>query len=102
MRWSIAVTLGIICTLATGKSLAANNHVLVIGVDGLRPDALAAASTPTFDALISNGTYSSNATTSDLTFSGPGWSDLLHGVHRDRHGVATNGTSDNTSEIDPN
>jgi arylsulfatase A-like enzyme len=87
--------------LATGTSQAAQTHVMVFGMDGVRPDAMAVANTPNLDALIDNGTYSSNATASDLTFSGPGWTDLLSGVHRDQHGVATNGTADNPSEANP-
>lgn len=66
-------------------------RVLVIGVDGLKPDALAAAATPVFDSLAANGTYNDNAQCEDLTFSGPNWSTILHGVHRDRHGVISNG-----------
>lgn len=69
--------------------------VLLIGVDGLRADAMETAATPNIDALIANGTYSRNATTSDLTFSGPGWTDILFGIHRNQHDVATNSTSQN-------
>lgn len=67
--------------------------LLVIGVDGLRPDALAAAQTPNIDALVRNGAYSAEAQSEDLTFSGPNWSTILHGVHRDKHNVTTNGYS---------
>ncbi|XAL98328.1 alkaline phosphatase family protein [Phycisphaeraceae bacterium D3-23] len=87
--------------LASSGGASADPHVLVFMIDGLRPDAMEAASTPFIDALIANGTYSSNATTSDLTFSGPGQTDVLTGVHRDIHGAATNSTSDNPAEADP-
>lgn len=70
--------------------------VLVIGIDGLRPDALetviANGDAPNIAALIANGQFSNRATTSQLTFSGPGWSDILLGVHRDEHAVQTNST----------
>ena len=59
--------------------------VLVVAIDGVRPDALAAASTPTLDALIAAGSYSDSAHGEDLTFSAPNWSTILHGVHRDKH-----------------
>ena len=95
-----AVAFAILATLTSQPAKAAP-HVLVIAVDGLRADAMEVASTPTIDALIANGTYSRNATVSDLTFSGPGHSDILLGVHRDLHGVATNSTSDNPAEADP-
>ena len=65
-------------------------RVLVIGVDGLKPDAIPEADTPVLDDLIARGTYNDNAQSEDLTFSGPNWSSILHGVHRDRHGVVNN------------
>jgi len=71
-------------------------HVLLIGVDGVRPDALKTAKAPNFDALIEQGTYAANTdiiaprpTKSD-TVSGPGWSNLLCGVWSDKHGSLDN------------
>jgi hypothetical protein len=73
--------------------------VLVIGVDGLRPSALERAMTqglaPNLAELAEAGTYCWNSSTSDLTFSGPGWTDLLAGVHRDQHLVETNSVTGN-------
>lgn len=63
---------------------------LVVAIDGLRPDALAAADTPTLDALIADGSYSDAAQGEDMTFSAPNWSAILHGVHRDKHGALDN------------
>lgn len=71
-------------------------RVLAIGIDGLRPDALAAAMTPHLDKLIESGGYSN--TTQILgsryqkndTISGPGWSSFLTGVWADKHGVHDN------------
>ena len=79
--------------------LANEPKVVVIGIDGLRADALEQAFdrgiAPNLKWLADNGTYCPNATVSDLTFSGPGWSDLLYGIHRDQHGVTTNSVSGN-------
>jgi hypothetical protein len=76
-------------------------RVLVIGVDGLRPDALEAANTPHIDGLIATGSYSPNAQCEDLTFSGPNWASILHGVHRDKHNVTTNGYGGNNLAFYP-
>ena len=72
-------------------------HVLVIGIDGCRPDALAIAETPHLDALIRNGMYfdgtdivSPDRKNPANTVSGPGWSNLLCGVWPDKHGVVDN------------
>jgi hypothetical protein len=64
--------------------------VLIIGVDGMRPDAMTAANTPHFDALIASGAVSYQCSAEDITVSGPGWSSILTGVHRDKHLVTNN------------
>ena len=64
--------------------------VLIIGVDGMRPDAMLAANAPTFDGLIANGAFSATCQAEDITISGPGWSSILCGVHRAKHNVVDN------------
>jgi hypothetical protein len=71
--------------------------VLIIGVDGCRPDALTAAMTPNLDALIQAGTLfegtdirEPDGTDKADTISGPGWSNLLTGVWPDKHNVLDN------------
>jgi predicted AlkP superfamily pyrophosphatase or phosphodiesterase len=77
-----------------GKS----RHVLLLGIDGLRSDALQAAETPNIDAISSNGVTTMNAfaggalgtETEQPTLSGPGWATVLTGVWTNRHGVTDN------------
>ncbi len=74
-------------------------HVLIIGVDGLRSDALQAASTPAMDSLIANGAVTWNSyaggdpdpagASHQDTSSAPGWSSVLTGVWSDKHGAST-------------
>lgn len=64
--------------------------VVIIGVDGMRADALLAARTPRIDALARDGIYSWNAQTELRTVSGPAWTALLTGVHQEKHGVDGN------------
>lgn len=70
--------------------------VLFIGIDGCRPDALAAAKTPHLDRLIDGGAFSTNTAilgprkTGSDTVSGPGWSTIFTGVWADKHGVKDN------------
>ncbi len=70
--------------------------VLIMGIDGLRPDALLKANTPHIDRLARHGVFATNTLiqgdrykASD-TISGPGWSSLLTGVWADKHGVHDN------------
>ena len=72
------------------KNAKKNYTVLVIGIDGCRPDALTAANTPNLDDLIANGTYSLDARNTKKTSSGPGWSSMLTGVWQEKHGVVDN------------
>ncbi len=64
--------------------------VLVIGIDGVRPDVLAEVATPNLDALIADGAYSDQAQTGLPSVSGPGWSSFLNGVWPEKHGVTNN------------
>lgn len=87
----------IVCSAAAG--LAAEppaRKVLLIGIDGCRPDAIQAAATPNLDRLISEGAISTNTSilgpreTGSDTVSGPGWSSIFTGVWADKHGVRDN------------
>ena len=62
--------------------------VLLIGVDGLRPDAL--QQTPNIDRLMAEGAYSLAARTGKYTVSCPGWFNILTGVWETKHGVKDN------------
>lgn len=69
---------------------AGSRHVLVIGIDGIRPDVLAEVPTPNLDALAASGVFREDARTGFPTVSGPGWSSFLTGVWPDKHGVRDN------------
>lgn len=64
--------------------------VLVIGIDGVRPDVLAEVPTPNLDALAAEGAFTAHARTGLPSVSGPGWSSFLTGVWPDKHGVTDN------------
>ena len=92
MRNKVAVILAsAACSLVSSLGFAGTGpRVLVIGVDGLKPDCIPPANTPAIDRLIANGSYNDDAQAEDLTYSGPNWASILHGVHRDKHGVTNN------------
>ena len=96
-RWFLVVWS--ITNVFVGQVAAAelpSNRVLVIGIDGCRPDALAKAVTPHLDSLIQTGAFSDQTQilgeryTENDTVSGPGWSSFLTGVWADKHGVQNN------------
>lgn len=70
--------------------LPGGRKVLVIGVDGLATYVLGEGRAPNLEGIGAHGASSLEATTGDITISGPGWSSLLTGTWRDRHGVTGN------------
>lgn len=79
-------------------------RVLVIGIDGCRPDALRqqvdSGNAPNIAGLVANGTVTWNAyaggtlgtSTQQPTISGPGWASILTGTWTNRHNVVSNST----------
>jgi hypothetical protein len=72
---------------------ALTNKVLIIGIDGTMPSALAVARTPNIDALKSNGCHSVRVVTHPVTHSAACWSSMFTGVWGDKHGVNDPGNS---------
>lgn len=64
--------------------------VVLFSIDGLRPDALAMADTPTIDALMAQGTFTLNARTVMPSVTLPCHTSMLRGVDTARHGITTN------------
>lgn len=74
----------------TLMEIQAQNKVLILGIDGCRPDALLAAKTPNLDKLWQNGAFSFKAKTDDLSWSGVCWTSMLTGVWKEKHNVYGN------------
>jgi len=86
----------LLCSVACARPDAVRlPKLLIIGIDGVRPDVLAEVPTPHLDSLIAAGTYSDRAQTGLPTISGPGWSSMLIGVWPAKHGVLNNDFSTN-------
>ena len=62
-------------------------HVVVISIDGMRPDALDLADTPTFDNLKAKGAFSPSAQTIDPSYTLPSHVSMLNGVVPKKHGI---------------
>lgn len=64
--------------------------VLLIGIDGVRPDVLEAVPTPNLDRLRALGAYTDSAVTGLPSLSGPSWASMLTGVWKEKHGILSN------------
>jgi predicted AlkP superfamily pyrophosphatase or phosphodiesterase len=78
--------------MSVNSSLTAvEPHVLVVGIDGIRHDALLAARTPVIDGIAAVGVLLPvRVHQKNLTISGPVWSTVATGVYQDKHGVTGN------------
>jgi hypothetical protein len=64
-------------------------RVLIIGIDGCRPDTLQRATTPHLRSLLREGAFSLKAQT-QITYSGPSWKSMLIGYAREKRRVGDN------------
>jgi len=91
MKWllfTFTVSFGLVA-----NAVVLTNKVLIIGIDGTMPSAMAVARTPHLDALKSNGCHSVRVVTHPVTHSAAGWSSMFTGVWGDKHGVNDPGNS---------
>jgi len=65
-------------------------HVVVIGFDGLSPNGLENADTPTFDKIISEGSSSMHARAVLPTSSSTNWASMIMGAGPEQHGITSN------------
>ena len=71
-------------TISTEQDI---EHVLIISIDGMRPDGLELADTPTLDRLKSIGAYSPSGQTINPSFTLPSHVSMLNGVVPQKHGI---------------
>ncbi len=77
-------------TLETEENDLNIDHVIVIGVDGLSPDGLQKANTPTFDRLMKEGASTMHARAVLPTSSSSNWASMIMGAGPEQHGITSN------------
>jgi lysophospholipase L1-like esterase len=73
----------------------------MIGLDGIRPDALLAAKTPNIDLLAAHGVLKLDGRTTSVTSSGPAWTTILTGARMKQHQVWDNAFEGKQTEVWP-
>ncbi|MDP3279274.1 MAG: alkaline phosphatase family protein [Deltaproteobacteria bacterium] len=66
------------------------DHVVIVSIDGLRPDAIAMTDTPNLRMLRSQGAWAQEARTITHSYTLPSHTSMLSGVDVDRHGLLHN------------
>jgi predicted AlkP superfamily pyrophosphatase or phosphodiesterase len=89
------------CCLATLPALAAPDHVVLIGVDGLSPDGIRHAQTPHLDTLMREGAFSFHGRAVMPTSSSPNWASMIMGAGPEQHGITSNDWRPDKFEIAP-
>ncbi len=69
------------------RPIPAVEHVVVIGIDGLRPDRLLLADAPMLHGLLKTGAYSMWMRTTALAVTLPSFTSMMTGVNPRKHGV---------------
>jgi predicted AlkP superfamily pyrophosphatase or phosphodiesterase len=67
-----------------------SDHLIVVSIDGLRPDAIDRFKVPTLSRLMREGRHASDAQTIELSLTLPSHTSMLTGVDSDQHGVTWN------------
>ena len=77
------------------------NHVVIIGCDGMSPDGIQNAKTPSIDSLMRRGAYTLHARAVMPTSSSPNWASMLMGAGPEQHGVTSNNWRPNKFALAP-
>jgi hypothetical protein len=76
--------------VAPAGTRALAKHVVIISIDGCRPDLLLRAETPFIHGLLERASYTFFAETTDVAITTPSHVSMLTGVHPEKHGIALN------------
>lgn len=76
------------------------DHVVVIGVDGMSPDGIHNAQTPTIDSILKVASYTFSCQAVLPTSSSPNWASMIMGAGPDKHGVTSNAWKPQKQTID--
>ena len=89
--------------LITSIDTSLHRKVLIVGIDGVRSDAMQESISPFLFSLSSaqNTYFTPSCKVEELTFSGPNWSSLMTGVHYCKHNVTDNDFSVNSLNYYP-
>ena len=101
----LTALLAVVAIVASGSMATAQvpgaRHVVIIGVDGLSPDGIQKATTPTLHRMIKAGSSTLHARAVMPTVSSPNWASMIMGAGPEQHGVTTNDWQPDKFEIVP-
>jgi predicted AlkP superfamily pyrophosphatase or phosphodiesterase len=91
LAWvAVAATAGPSSTAKPLRPIDAAKHVVLISIDGLRPDLALRANMPTLRSMLRDGAYTFWAQTTAVAVTLPSHTSMVTGVSPDKHGVSWN------------
>jgi predicted AlkP superfamily pyrophosphatase or phosphodiesterase len=90
--WSLRACLLVVIILSflVSTSFAEDRKVLIVSIDGLRPDVLLRSNAPVLRSLMKRGSFTFHAQTTDVAITLPSHTTMLTGVPPSVHGVVWN------------
>lgn len=79
----------VLLALCAAPALA-SRHVVIVSVDGLRPDVALRAKMPAFRSLLERGSFTMYAMTTDVAITLPSHTSMVTGVTPAKHGIGYN------------
>jgi predicted AlkP superfamily pyrophosphatase or phosphodiesterase len=86
----IALSLGSVALGEPPPAVPAATRVLIVSIDGLRPDVALRANMPHLRSLMARGSFSFWANTTDVAITLPSHTSMLTGVTPEKHGIHYN------------
>lgn len=103
-RMTTSVVVGLFLyhqAVAAHAAIQGAEHVVIIGVDGLSPNGIRKAATPSLDKLVKTGAHTFHARGVMPTSSSSNWASMIMGAGPEQHGVTSNDWQTNKFEIAP-
>src|SRR6266550_5542037 len=75
------------CDRSVGRARPAVEHVVIVSIDGLRPDMMLRTNTPVMKSLMRSGCYTMWARTTEVSITLPSHVSMLTGVVPERHAI---------------
>src|SRR5690242_4432633 len=87
---SLAAALAMAAPAMPQRPIPAVEHVVLISIDGLRPDLALRANMPVLRRMLSEGSYTFWAKTTEVSVTLPSHTSMVTGVTPEKHGVTWN------------
>jgi predicted AlkP superfamily pyrophosphatase or phosphodiesterase len=88
---SLGAALALLALLPRTAPAAPERHVVIVSIDGLRPDVALRADMPALRTLMARGSFTMFAATTDVGVTLPSHTSMLTGVPPNKHGITYNG-----------